>query len=153
MSNLATLRASAETCTGHRLRDYDGKCAHPHGHNYLWELELELPVEDLKYGMAEDFSFVKSVLESVVQPYDHSFVLRDDDRDLIQHLLDHKNRLVVLDVNPTAENLAKMVADVLYLQFSSRGRVAVTLHETRKYSVRVVGDANESRIHVIGVYL
>ena len=26
-------------CYGHRLLDYDGACAHPHGHNGLVEIE------------------------------------------------------------------------------------------------------------------
>ena len=29
-----------EFCYGHRLLDYDGMCAHPHGHNAVAEVEI-----------------------------------------------------------------------------------------------------------------
>ena len=33
-------------CYGHRLMNYDGKCAHPHGHNGKIEIELAAPKLD-----------------------------------------------------------------------------------------------------------
>ena len=47
---------------GHRLMDYDGKCAHAHGHNGV--LEVELGSEKLDHrGMVYDFSDVKKRLK------------------------------------------------------------------------------------------
>ena len=45
-------------CYGHRLLDYDGACAHPHGHNGLVEIALESDALDHR-GMVFDFGDVK----------------------------------------------------------------------------------------------
>ena len=42
-------------CYGHRLLDYVGPCAHPHGHNGLVEIELESDSLDSR-GMVFDFA-------------------------------------------------------------------------------------------------
>ena len=41
-------------CYGHRLLDYEGRCAHPHGHN--GRIQIELGAQGLdKRGMVYDF--------------------------------------------------------------------------------------------------
>ena len=46
-------------CYGHRLLDYDGACAHPHGHNGLVEIELESEALDAR-GMVFGFGDVSA---------------------------------------------------------------------------------------------
>ena len=48
-------------CYGHRLLDYDGKCAHPHGHNGKVEIELFSTSLD-KRGMVFDFGDIKEII-------------------------------------------------------------------------------------------
>lgn len=95
-------------CYGHRLLDYDGKCARPHGHNATAEVELRSEELDPK-GMVADFREVKDRLSSYIDAeIDHRMVLRRDDP-LVAALEAIGERPCVLDVNPTAENLARLL--------------------------------------------
>ncbi len=97
-------------CYGHRLLDYDGKCAHPHGHNGKVVIELEAPSLD-KRGMVVDFTDIKEILQKWVdQELDHKMILRKDD-ELVKVLGSMKEPVFVMDHNPTAENLAKLIFD------------------------------------------
>ena len=67
--------------------DYDSPCKNLHGHNWIITVVLEGP--DLnKNGMLLDFKHIKEVVQR----------------------LDHGDLNLVVQVNPTAENIAKWVA-------------------------------------------
>ncbi|CAM5328224.1 6-carboxytetrahydropterin synthase QueD [Thauera mechernichensis] len=97
---------------GHRIPDHASQCRHLHGHRYALEITLSgevikadgLPVN----GMIMDFADVKRIAkELVVDRWDHAFlVYRGDTRvlDFLTSMPEHKT--VVLDLVPTAENLA-----------------------------------------------
>ncbi|MER2553950.1 MAG: 6-carboxytetrahydropterin synthase QueD [Thauera sp.] len=97
---------------GHRIPDHASQCRHLHGHRYALEVTLSgdiikadgAPVN----GMVMDFADVKRIAnEQVVGPWDHAFLAFRGDRlvlDMLAAIPDHKT--VVLDVVPTAENLA-----------------------------------------------
>ena len=60
---------------GHRLLNYDGKCAHPHGHNARVEVDLETETLDAA-DMAVDFSVLKHGIKDWVDRHlDHQMVL------------------------------------------------------------------------------
>ena len=95
---------------GHRLLDYEGKCAHPHGHNGRVEIELSSAVLD-RSDMAVDFTRVKhSVQDWIDQNLDHKMVLRRDDP-LVTLLADLREPTFVMEHNPTAERLAELIFD------------------------------------------
>lgn len=95
-------------CYGHRLLDYDGKCAKPHGHNATLEVELCSEKLDAR-GMVADFRAVKDRLLSYIEAeIDHRMLLRRDDP-LVGALEAIGERPCILDVNPTAENLARLL--------------------------------------------
>jgi 6-pyruvoyltetrahydropterin/6-carboxytetrahydropterin synthase len=97
-------------CYGHRLLDYDGKCRHLHGHNGRAVITLE--TEDLdRLGMVMDFSRLKRVVGGWIdETLDHKMLLHRDDP--LLPLLRMQNEPVhVLDVNPTAENIARLIFD------------------------------------------
>lgn len=96
---------------GHRLLDYDGKCAHPHGHN--GRVEIELASDDLDVAdMAVDFTLLKHAIQGWVdQHVDHRMVLRRDDP-LLPLLQQLDEPVYVMDRNPTAERLAQLIYDV-----------------------------------------
>ena len=97
-------------CYGHRLLDYDGKCAHPHGHNGKIVIQLESSALD-KRGMVFDFGDVKKILQKWVdEKLDHQMILRKDDV-LVKALKEWNEPYFTMDENPTAENLAKLVYD------------------------------------------
>lgn len=97
-------------CYGHRLLNYDGKCANLHGHNGKAVITVETPTLD-QLGMVIDFALMKRVLGKWIDDHlDHKMLLHKDDP-VIPHLEQLGETYVPLDVNPTAENLAKMIFD------------------------------------------
>lgn len=97
-------------CYGHRLLDYDGACAHPHGHNGLVEIELEAGSLDHR-GMLVDFGDVKRDVKGWIdERMDHQMILRKDDP-LVEWLDSQGEPYLALDDNPTAENIARAIYD------------------------------------------
>lgn len=92
-------------CYGHRLMDYVGKCRYLHGHNGV--AEIRIGSNDLDHrGMVMDFSDIKrTAKEWFDHEYDHRMILRSDDP-AIDFLLEQGEPILVVDFNPTAENLA-----------------------------------------------
>lgn len=97
-------------CYGHRLLDYDGQCAHPHGHN--GKIEIRLAAERLdKRGMVYDFGDIKEIIQKWVdRELDHKMILKKGDP-LVNILKDLKEPYFEMDENPTAESLAKLIFD------------------------------------------
>ncbi|MGL4462913.1 MAG: 6-pyruvoyl trahydropterin synthase family protein [Planctomycetia bacterium] len=98
-------------CYGHRLLNYDGKCRHLHGHNGRVVITIEAPeLDDL--GMVMDFSKIKNVLNTWIdENLDHRMILHEDDP-ILPVLREMKEPVYVVDRNPTAENIAKLIYDV-----------------------------------------
>jgi 6-pyruvoyltetrahydropterin/6-carboxytetrahydropterin synthase len=97
-------------CYGHRLLDYDGKCRHLHGHNGRAVLTLAAPRLD-GLGMVMDFTRMKTVVGSWIdETLDHKMLLHRDDP-VLPLLRQQGEPVYVLDVNPTAENIAKLIFD------------------------------------------
>lgn len=69
---------------------YESKCSNVHGHN--WVVTIECECEELtSYGMVIDFTNIKNEIHKA---------------------LDHKHiNDVMLNINPTAENMAKWIYD------------------------------------------
>jgi 6-pyruvoyltetrahydropterin/6-carboxytetrahydropterin synthase len=97
---------------GHRIPDHRSLCRHLHGHRYAIEVTVSGDITrqdgNPRNGMVLDFSEIKDVLRStIVNRWDHAFLVYSGDAPIIEflHTLpDH--RTVILDVVPTAENLA-----------------------------------------------
>ena len=97
-------------CYGHRLLNYLGKCRFLHGHNGRVIITLEAPALDER-GMVMDFSEIKrSVSQWIDETLDHRMILHRDDP--VVPLLEQMGEpMFLLDVNPTAENIAKLIFD------------------------------------------
>ena len=99
-----------EFCYGHRLLDYAGKCRHLHGHNGVAEIEFSAAELDAN-GMVMDFGTIKRVVSTWIdENLDHKMILNRDDPAL-PALRELGEPVYVLDVNPTAENVAKLIHD------------------------------------------
>jgi 6-pyruvoyltetrahydropterin/6-carboxytetrahydropterin synthase len=95
-------------CYGHRLLNYDGQCRHLHGHNGRVEIDIESPHLDDR-GMVVDFSDIKRILKAWIdETLDHRMLLNKADP-LIPVLRERGELFVLLDENPTAENIAKLI--------------------------------------------
>jgi 6-pyruvoyltetrahydropterin/6-carboxytetrahydropterin synthase len=95
-------------CYGHRLLNYSGKCRHLHGHNGRAVVVLEGDMLDCR-GMLIDFGDIKrEIREWIDQTLDHRMILCQDDPAL-PSLRDLGEPLYVIDCNPTAENIARLI--------------------------------------------
>lgn len=89
------IKVKSDFSSAHNLRNYKGKCEHLHGHN--WFVEAVFSYERLdSEGMAIDFKDARSILKSVIEDLDHSYL---NDLDVFK------------ETNPTSENIAKLIFD------------------------------------------
>ncbi len=95
-------------CYGHRLLRYKGKCAHLHGHN--GRVEIEMASSSLnEQSMVADFSDIgRIVREWIDQNLDHRMVLHREDP-LAALLKKHDEPLFLMDNDPTAEAIARVI--------------------------------------------
>jgi 6-pyruvoyltetrahydropterin/6-carboxytetrahydropterin synthase len=97
-------------CYGHRLLNYNGKCANLHGHNGKAVITVETASLD-ELGMVVDFSLMKQRIGKWIDDVlDHKMLLNVADP-IIPELPRLGEPYVPCDFNPTAENLAKMIYD------------------------------------------
>ncbi len=97
-------------CYGHRLLNYDGKCKYLHGHNGRAVITIEAQRLDQR-GMVLDFSDIKRVVSNWIdENLDHRMLLQRDDP-VVPLLRDMGEPMFLMDQNPTAENIAKLIFD------------------------------------------
>lgn len=97
-------------CYGHRLLNYDGKCKYLHGHNGRAIIAIEAASLDDR-GMVLDFSDIKRVVSNWIDTqFDHRMLLHRDDP-YVPILQAQGEPIQILDCNPTAENIAKLIYD------------------------------------------
>jgi 6-pyruvoyltetrahydropterin/6-carboxytetrahydropterin synthase len=95
-------------CYGHRLLNYDGKCRHLHGHNGKAVVVLETSALD-NLGMVVDFTQIKEKVGTWIdETLDHKMILHRDDPAL-PGLRKLNEPVVVIDENPTAEAIARLI--------------------------------------------
>ncbi len=132
---MLTATRTHEIACGHRVVGHEGKCAHFHGHNYTFELTLAGELDAV--GRVLDFGIIKARLCSWLEEHwDHRMLLWHLDPDA-QALKALDDRVVLLDFNPTAENLAFFLVEKIGpLQLRNTGAelIACTVQETGKCS-------------------
>lgn len=124
---------------GHRIPNHNSQCRHLHGHRYAIEITLSGQIIDAEgvseQGMVMDFSEVKTIAQKVlVSQWDHAFLAYRGDVDVVAFLATlpgHKT--VVLDVVPTAENLAAVAFSMLDGAYVDRYANQLRLEQVRLY--------------------
>jgi 6-pyruvoyltetrahydropterin/6-carboxytetrahydropterin synthase len=124
---------------GHRIPNHNSQCKHLHGHRYTIEITLSgdvITTEGVsEQGMVMDFSDVKRIAkERVVDMWDHAFLVYRGDKvvlDFLNTLPGHKT--VVMEVIPTAENLAKVAFDLLVSAYRDTYGNHLQLERVRLY--------------------
>lgn len=110
MSERYTVIKQIEFCYGHRLLDYEGPCQHLHGHNGRVEVVLAASRLDRR-GMVADFSEIKRTIKNWIDAeLDHRMLLCRRDP-LVAVLAAQQEKFYVMDANPTAENIARLIFD------------------------------------------
>lgn len=121
------------TSTAHRLLHYDGVCNAVHGHNMEWNVTLTVSVPDEDHQMALDFKDVSDILDR----FDHAIILNEDDP-----LTEHEELLgdvVIVEGDPTCENISQLVADQFKEEFENVLAAEVEMAETEKYAMSASG--------------
>ena len=108
------ITSKLEFDAGHRISTHNSQCRHLHGHRYSIEITLSGNIitdeGGALQGMVMDFSEVKRIAKSaLVDQWDHAFLVYSGDTKVLQFLQSIEgHKTVVLDVQPTAENLAEI---------------------------------------------
>jgi 6-pyruvoyltetrahydropterin/6-carboxytetrahydropterin synthase len=122
---------------GHRVVGHENKCRYLHGHNY--RITFVVAAQELdNIGRVMDFSVIKSKLCMWLEDnYDHKFLVWSKDPLLEQLSNLSGESIVVTDFNPTAENIARYLVEVIGpMQLSGSGCTLIKciVQETRKCS-------------------
>ena len=142
---------------GHRVVGHEGKCRHLHGHNYRIHFFCEAAKLD-ELGRVIDFSVIKEKLCMWLETnWDHKFLAWEKDTLICSldslmfqnsdnptaNIKDEDNKffnesIVWVDFNPTAENLAEYLLNIIGPRQLAGTGVTLTkviIEETRKCSV------------------
>lgn len=122
--------------TGHRVYGHENKCAHAHGHNYRVHFHCAGSLDNV--GRVIDFSVIKDKLCNWLEDnWDHKFILWEKDPWTVTFQEIDPEGLVIVDFNPTAENMAEYLVNVIApIQLRDTGvkLIKCDIEETRKCS-------------------
>jgi 6-pyruvoyltetrahydropterin/6-carboxytetrahydropterin synthase len=124
---------------GHRIPNHKSQCRNLHGHRYALEITLSgdiINASDVsENGMVMDFSDVKKIArESVVDVWDHAFLVFKEDNVILDFLNTLPNHKTVIFPNvPTAENMAAEAFKILKNQYKDTYGNHLTLERVRLY--------------------
>ena len=112
--------------TGHALYGYDGKCKNVHGHSYKLSVTvIGTPITDssnVKFGMVIDFTDLKKIVKSeIVDKFDHATVFNKNTPhiELAKELENRDHNVILVDYQPTSENMVLDFADKIKNQLPS----------------------------------
>lgn len=127
-----------DICMGHKVTGHESKCAHLHGHNYRFHFTIGAPKLD-SVGRVLDFSVIKDTLcEWLEKEWDHKFLIWEHDEIANDLKRLDPNGVLLVDFNPTAENIAEHIMKEIAPDVLSGTGCVIThlkIEETRKCSV------------------
>jgi len=98
----------------HKLENYKGACANLHGHNY--KINIKIKTEILVNDMVIDFKVLKQTIDD---KFDHKYINEE------------------VSFNPTAENIAKAIYDMVeFLLHIPSKKIEITVWETDNASIK-----------------
>lgn len=126
-----TISKSFSFCYGHRLLGDEGKCKNLHGHTARVVVFIES--QDLDgQGMVCHFDKLKAGVGTWInENLDHSMLLSKNDPAVVA-LKGIGERVFVMDENPTAENIAKLIYEKARSGGHQVSRVEMWESETAK---------------------
>ncbi len=106
--------------TAEKNRDVFGKCNNPHYHGHNYELLVKLTGEpDPETGYVFDMKVLSDLIkENVLDKFDHRNLNLDTDE--------------FKSVNPTAENIAVVIWNILREKIDPQYDIKITLYETER---------------------
>jgi 6-pyruvoyltetrahydropterin/6-carboxytetrahydropterin synthase len=124
---------------GHRIPDHKSQCRNLHGHRYALEITLSGDIihqeKTSENGMVMDFSDVKKIArDSVVDVWDHAFLVYKNDAEVLNFLNSLPNhKTVIFPSVPTAENMAAEAFRILKNQYKDVYGNHLKLERVRLY--------------------
>ncbi len=124
---------------GHRIPDHKSQCRNLHGHRYALEISLSGDIinqeKTSENGMVMDFSDVKKIArDSVVDVWDHAFLVYKNDAEVLNFLNGLPNhKTVIFPSVPTAENMAAEAFRILKNQYKDVYGNHLKLERVRLY--------------------
>jgi 6-pyruvoyltetrahydropterin/6-carboxytetrahydropterin synthase len=124
---------------GHRIPCHKSQCRNLHGHRYAMEITLSGDIiakeNSSDNGMVMDFSDVKAIArESVVDVWDHAFLVYQGDDEVLKFLNSLPNhKTVVMSSVPTAENMAAEAFRILKDRYQDTYGNHLELERVRLY--------------------
>jgi len=123
-------------CAGHRVTGHENKCAHLHGHNYRIHFTLKSDTIQDNLGRVIDFSVIKTKLcDWLEENWDHKMLIFEEDLLVNELVKIVPNDIVKVPFNPTAENMAKHLVEIIaphQLSFTGCTLIKCEIEETRK---------------------
>ncbi len=117
---------------GHRLPFHSGKCKNIHGHTYKMRLEIDGDLDE--NGMVMDYYDVSEIISPLIDELDHSFMVKENDFEIIEFLNKINSKKVVVPFETTAENitvyLLRRIKDKILSERIKR--IKVRVYETEK---------------------
>ncbi|MFQ5489156.1 MAG: 6-pyruvoyl tetrahydropterin synthase family protein [Phycisphaerae bacterium] len=135
---MLTMTESFEFAASHRLCCRDladddnaalfGKCSNPngHGHNYVVQISVVGQPDDRTGALLDHVSFQRTVKQRVVDHFDHKHLNSDCPE--------------FADLNPTVENITRVIWERLKNQFAPARLQKVRVYETPKTYAEYAGD-------------
>ena len=91
----------------HRLMHHAGLCRNIHGHT--WKVRVTVEGEpDKKTGMVVDFKALKESIGSVINLFDHAFILNVKD-EMFPEMFAKFSSTMAIEGEPTCENIAARI--------------------------------------------
>ena len=124
---------------GHRIPHHKSSCKNLHGHRYAIEVTIKGGIVSDKsnsdFGMVMDFSDAKELIkETIVEEWDHSFIVHKDDTAVLEFLESLDNhKTVVFPLIPTAENMALVATEKLKISFNAEFGKLIKPFKVRLY--------------------
>lgn len=151
VQDIRTLTVERSTSTAHRLLYYDGACGNVHGHNFDWEIEAIVRMDESDdSNMPVDFKDISDLVDTT----DHATLMNKDDP-LVEDRADWRweeggehdgvswthytggplGDVVVFDSDPTCEMVVQWMAGLLVEEVSAIRNAHVEVSETDKYTM------------------
>ena len=122
----------------HRVKNaYTESCRGLHGHSYIFEVFLQGKSQD-NAQMLIDFSLIKEKFKKYLDAFDHSLLIWNEDKPLMDVAEILNPRRIIVPYNPTAEQMSR---HIYYLGLSLKLPMhKVIVHETQTGFAEFSGD-------------
>lgn len=114
---------------GHRLSLHLGLCKNVHGHNLKLEICVKSKVLNDNW-MVIDFSDLKQIVNKIIEKWDHTLLLNENDHEFI-NALSQTTKILEIPGEPTAENLCYRLFEEIRIELDTQYRLGIKINFVR----------------------